>query len=238
MQSRFEIRSLVISIFILSLSLISCSQNTDANRLGAAQLCIDNASQGQAENCVQSISDIQTSAASLLRCSAGFIDEGFTQTTRFDNAFTALSQSGGNSTGTFLSIMAFSSQSTQTANQTFVDSTYTNCIQSNSKGYMLLASMAKTATTLAGIAGSFTNGTQPTASQILSAIGTNYTDPTTQTAVGSAIIATYQASCQTGSQANTTICTQLTSAMNSGSIDTSNPQQVGQAILTYWYNNP
>lgn len=224
-------RLFAVSLFA---TLISCGPK-DADKIGAAQLCLDDAAPGEAAACMEKISGIDTPSANLLRCSAGFIDEGFTQPERFKNAFDALGGDNANSTEAFMGVLAFSSKSDADANVTFANETYDHCAKSDSKGYMLLGSMAKTATTLAKLAGGFTSGTQPTETDIANAINAAISDPTAQAAIGSAVATTYEASCQSGDQSNESLCSQFDSALTG--IDINDSAAVGAAVLAYWQNN-
>ncbi|MBC7370756.1 MAG: hypothetical protein H7326_04275 [Bdellovibrionaceae bacterium] len=216
--------------------LISCGAK-DSDKIGEAQLCLDKAVQGAAAGCMEKISGIESKGAYTLRCSAGFIDEGFTQPARFKSAFDALSTSGGLNTEAFFGVLAFNSKANSTANKNFASETYLNCTKSEAKGMMLLGSMATTATTLAALAvgGPYVNGAQPTPAQINGALTAALGDPVALAAIGSAVSTTYTASCLTGTKADAALCSQLDSAL--GPVDITNPTAVANAILTYWKNN-
>jgi len=227
-------KSTLVLALALSGLLASCGAK-DADKVGEAQLCLDDATPGTAAACMEKIEGIDSPAASLLRCSAGFIDEGFTQPTRFQQAFDALGSGNTNSTEAFLGVLAFSSKSTADENVTFVTETYDHCVKSKAKGFMLLGSMAKTATTLAKLAGTFASGTQPSQTDIVNAINSAVSDPTAQAAIGSAVATTYIASCQTGAQSDKTLCDQFDTAL--ANVDINDSQAVGAAVLNYWKNN-
>jgi len=225
-------------IFALSAcaALVSCGKK-DADKVGEAQLCIDKATKGTASSCLEKIEGIDSTGAHTLRCSAGFIDEGFTEPTRFQNALKALSEKSGGDTNTlqFLSYIAFSSKTTAAENKTFASSTYDSCVKSKAKGLTLLGSMAMTATTIASIAGGITEGS---GTDIKNAIATlvGSGDDTSKAAIGSAVISTYETSCSGKSPANQGLCDQLTGylADAGGTVDTSDPLAVGNAILDKW----
>jgi len=218
----------------LSAALVSCGPK-DSDKIGEAQLCLDTATQATVAACKEKIAGIDSTAASLIRCSAGFMEEGFTSAARFNSAFAALSDGTNSSTEGFLGVLAFSSKSSASANETFANETYEHCAKSKAKGFMLLGSMAKTATTLSALAGGFINGSQPSAAQISTLLGTALGNPTATAAIGSAVITTYTASCQTGQQSNVELCTDFNAAL--AGKDTTDPAVVGDAILTYWQGN-
>ena len=184
---------------------------------------------------MEKIAGIESKGAYTLRCSAGFIDEGFTQPARFKAAFDALSTNSGNNTEAFMGVLAFNSKSTAVLNKTFASETYTNCTKSEAKGMMLLGSMATTATTLMALSGSFNSGTQLTPAEIATGIQNALADPASKSAIGAAVATTYTASCQSGTKADAALCTQLDSAL--GSININDPAAVGDAILNYWKNH-
>ncbi|HEY8272036.1 MAG TPA: hypothetical protein VIG33_14185 [Pseudobdellovibrionaceae bacterium] len=223
-------------LYTLALSasfLISCAPKA-ADKIGDAQLCLDKATQGTAAACLEKIEGIDTAAANVMRCSAGFIDEGFTDPTRFKKAFDALSQksAGATNTLTFLSFIAFSSKGTATENKAFATDTYNSCLKTKAKGLTLLGSMAMTATVISGGLTALNDGAA-IQTAITSLLGS--ADDSSKTAVGSAVIATYTSSCTDGSEANQGLCDQLNGYLGTdGAVDISDPLAVGNAILTNW----
>ncbi len=225
---------IAMGLFVSATLLVSCGPN-EADKVGEAQLCLDKSTKGTAAACMEKIQGIESKGAYTLRCSAGFIDEGFTQPARFKQAFDALGTNSSSNTESFLGVLAFSSKSTPTLNTSFANETYDNCAKSGAKGMMLLGSMAKTATTLSALTGSFVNGSQPTTGDIQTAITLAMSDPTAKTSIGAAVATTYAASCQTGQKADAALCTQMDAALVG--VDTNDSTAVGNAILTYWQSN-
>ncbi|MGZ3749314.1 MAG: hypothetical protein ACXWQA_16045 [Pseudobdellovibrionaceae bacterium] len=216
-------------------TLSACAPKT-ADKIGDAQLCLDKATQGTAAACLEKIEGIDTASANVMRCSAGFIDEGFTEPTRFKRAFDALSQksAGATNTLTFLSFIAFSSKGSAAANKAFAAETYAACLKTNAKGLTLLGSMAMTATVISGGLTALNDGAaiQTAITSLLSG-----TDDASKSAIGSAVISTYTSSCTGGTQANQGLCSQLDGYLSgAGAVDVStvDPLTVGTAILTQW----
>jgi hypothetical protein len=231
------VRGITLKISLLlaaSLALISCGEK-DKDKIGEAQLCIDKATSATVSQCLEKIDGIDTEAANVLRCSAGFIEEGFTDPDRLHHAFEALGRktNGDTDTLTFLSYIAFSSKGSAGANQTLASDTYAACVKSNAKGLILLGSMAMTATTLSTSLGSFTPGS---GGDIKTAIGNIIGQPGSEAAIGGAVSATYQTSCATGQVANEGVCNQLDSILENASppVDMTDSQAVGHAVLAYW----
>lgn len=231
-------RSLVF-ICALSLSgLLGACGPKDADKVGIAQLCIDDAAPGEAAACLEKIEGIESASAYALRCSANFIDEGFTQPARFREAFGSFDNNSSTNTEAFMSVMAFKSKSTIDDNVTFATTTLEYCNKSRAKGLMLLGSMALTSTTLMKVAdsigqlagGDMSNLDANAVNAALVEMRDN-PDPTTVAAIGTAIVSTYTASCETGN-ANQSICDQLNEALDG--VDTSDPAAVGAAVIAKW----
>jgi dihydroxyacetone kinase DhaKLM complex PTS-EIIA-like component DhaM len=228
------------AVVLASGMLISCAPS-EVDKVGEAQLCIDNAQQGEAAACLQKISGVETAAANTLRCSAGFIDEGFTQPARFKSAFDQLSTGAASNTEGFLSVLSFKSKATADLNVAFSTETYGYCVKSGGKGVMLLASMATTATNLAKVAGTLTGNVGTDTTAITGAITTVLADPTSPAnapvvaAVGSAVASTYTSTCKSGQQADASLCTQLDAALVGK--DLTDSAAIGLAVLTYWQNH-
>jgi hypothetical protein len=231
----YSLSSVLATLSCVAL-LVSCGPK-EADKVGEAQLCIDSAKQGEAAACLEKIEGIESAAANTLRCSAGFIDEGFTQPARFKSAFEQLSNGSGSATEGFLSVLSFQSKATSDLNLQSATETYGYCVKSGAKGFMLLGSMANTATNLAKFAGSIT----PDATSITNAINDLVADPTNPAnapvvaAIGAAISTTYAASCQTGQKADTSLCEQLDSALAGKNL--ADNSAIGLLVLDYWKNH-
>lgn len=227
--------------FVFALSactvLVSCGKK-DADKIGEAQLCLDKATTSTAASCKAMVDGIESSGAYAIRCSANFIEEGFTESTRFKEAFDAFDNNSTSNTEVFMKVMTFKSQAGIDANLTFANETFGYCNKTGAKGLMLLGTMASTSTTLAKVANTLTGGTSgttPTEAQINQALNNlkGGGDPTTVAAIGNVVASTYTASCQTGS-ANQSICEQLNDAL--AGVDLSDPAAVGSAVISKWAN--
>ena len=217
----------------LTTRIAGCDDTSQKDRLANAQLCMDKATDASsASACVSAIQDIQSAEASSLRCAADFIGANIVTPDNLSNALNAIKNS--NSSATMLSYLSFASTSA-------VNTAVTDCNLSGSEGYVLLSGLAQTATYVASTLGTFGNGTQPTESDILTAINNVVSNPNTassqaviQTA-GTAIQTVYTTTCGS-SGANTTICSSLESGAQQAGIDltTATPTQIGDALLNYW----
>lgn len=229
----------IILALTATTALVSCGKK-DADKVGEAQLCLDKATQGTAASCKAMVDGIETSGAYTIRCSANFIQEGFTEATRFKQAFDAFSNNSTNNTEAFMTFMTFkNSGSTIDENLSVSNETFTYCNKTGSKGLMLLGTMASTSTTLAkvaSIAAGFSGTGTPTQQQIHDALVNlqGGGDATSVNAIGNVVSATYTASCQSGSGANQSLCEQLDSALTG--VDLNDPAAVGAAVINKWAN--
>ncbi|MFS4459332.1 hypothetical protein [Bdellovibrio sp. HCB2-146] len=236
-------KNLIIALGVLSLGLSGCEE-TDADKIGDAQLCLDKATSATASACLDKIAGIETPAAYVVRCSAGFMEEGFTDAQRLIDAIEQLDAGGDGTTG-LMSLMAFKSKSSGVLNKAFADQVYSDCEKSKQKSLTMMGALAKSATTFAAIAiPGLNSGTPVSANDIKDAIddllGTNggsYTgDPTPVIQdIGSAVTTTYLTTCTSGSSSTSDLCTEMTNAINSAGVDINDPESVGNKILELWY---
>jgi len=234
--------SLVFALTAVT-ALVSCGEK-DADKIGKAQLCLDKATQGTAAECKAMVDGIETSGAYSIRCSANFINEGFTAPARFKQAFDAFDTNSNNNTETFMSVMTFkNSGTTMDQNMTVASETNDYCSKTGSKGLRFLGMMAFSSTTMAKAAydlTSGTSGTTPDATQINAALTdlknnpTSGSNPAKIAAIGTVVSSTYTATCQSGSSANQSICDQLDDALKG--VDINDPAAVGAAVISKWAN--
>lgn len=225
-------------------TITGCNEQSDADKVASAQLCLDKATASTAQACAAMLVGIDTPQSYIVRCSADFTEQGFDDASRL---VTAINSVTGNSANTpaLLSFLAFTkkpSNSNNTTNATNADQTFTYCEKSGQKGLALIASLAKSATQIAGLANSMSSGinfSDPstfTSSNIQKALTDLASSGTASVPVGQTVQAVYTTTCASGSQANQSICDQLNSAAVSNGINftTSTPQQIGDALVNYW----
>lgn len=221
----------------LTATLMGCEDQSTADKVADAQFCMDKATDATSANaCVSKIAGITTPEAYTLRCAAGFIGAGLTSPSNLSNALNAIKDNG--STASMLAYLDFGDTTTAAT-------VFDNCQASNDQGLMLIAAMAKTATTVARYIPSGSSSSDAT-TQITDAINALLTDlsgtPTQQQAaeaqlssVGETIQAVYSVTCGT-SDANTSICNSINDGASDAGVDisTSTAQQIGDALLNYW----
>ena len=222
---------------VLILGLIAftgCGGAKDVDKVADAQSCLDTSTSNTALACLDKIDGVDTEAAHLIRCSAEFIYQQFTDPNRLAKISVQLQQAGSsasNATATALGLLSFTqTYGTQTASQL---ATYAlnECTAAKSPGMTLLASMAQIATAVAAAGASNVvsqcDSSQPgfNASSCQTAVQTAVTcaDPAT---VGNAALAAYQQGCS-GAQSSSTVCQQYAAAVAAGN---GNPSTIGSQL--------
>lgn len=235
---KLKITTALVSLGLGTALLSGCGQQTEADLIAEAQLCLDKATASTAQNCASKIKSLTSQQAYIIRCSADFIEVGFDSPSKLVDALNAMTSSTSGATS-LLAALAFTSHPTNgstiaSASQN-ADQTFTYCQQSGQKGLSMIAMLAKTATQVAGLGG-ISLASQPTAGQIQTAITALVSSGTADTTVGGAVQAVYSSTCATGSVANQDMCDALASAATSASIDitTATPAQIGSAVLAWW----
>lgn len=228
---------------ILILPFLSGCGGKDADKIGDAQMCLDNATAATANACLEKIDGLTSKAAYAIRCSGGFIAEGFDQPSKYIEAYKKLSTPPTGCSGTcsptlgVMTLLTFSSMNN-------ANTTYTNCYLSGSQGYTLLASTVKSATILAQVARNILGFTGTLTAANLEAAASAIANNTggassiaTPSDLGSVAITTYQLSCTTGNQNDNSqqLCKELSTAIDAGG-GAGNPTGVGNSLLGAWQN--
>ncbi len=223
------------AMIVLGLIYISGCAATDDDNIGDAQFCLDdlpitglsvNERTSKVNTCLSKLGSVSSKQASLIRCSANFLIEGFGDPTRIVDAMNNVgSQQGGGGGGTvaMMNVLKFSSQATAAENKTLAEQTFTYCQEAGNPGYVLIASFSKIATSLAEIATvNLSDGISP------SEVNTIMTQ--SPTVIGATASVAYQTSCSNGDTSNAELCSQLGAAINSGATE----EEIGQALLDAW----
>lgn len=233
-------KNFVIGLSILSLGLSGC-QETEADKIGDAQLCIDTATSATVSSCLSKIEGIDTPAANVLRCSAGFIEEGFDQADRLINSIEQLDAGGEGSAG-LMSLIAFKSKSGGALNKAFATATSQYCQKSGKKGMSLLGTLAMSATTLAALVDNALSSIstidpadiRTEITNLLNAAAGNDPDALqTVNDIGAAVSTTYQVACAGGSSTSD-MCREMIEAIETNGVNINDPDAVGQEILRLW----
>lgn len=195
--------SLKLVLTLTSVLVLGACSETAIDKVADAQACLDQATASNVSECLSKVDGVNTKGAYLIRCSAKFIEEGFNDPVKLTNALSAVeSNSGG--TGTTNAMDALSFSSVQNAKDA---ATY--CAQAESKGLIMLSSMAKMATVLKDVSGGNINTAINTC-----AIGGCNQD--TLIALGQAATIAYQSNCANGGESLGSVCEQFGSVVDSG----------------------
>ncbi|MBX3016771.1 MAG: hypothetical protein KF767_02690 [Bdellovibrionaceae bacterium] len=216
-----------------TLGLAACAPS-NADKVADAQDCLDRATSDTALACLSKVDGVETAGAELVRCSAYFIDQGFSDPGRLSRVSEELKKDGnngggGSSTIAVLSFMAFSaSKYDKTTNLNFSETAFASCQGSSSKGMIYLSSMTRIATVALGLVTLYdpTTGTPPTESQIREGLCTNAT-PASRAVIGSATRAAYEQNCK-GKENPDPVCKEYAAAVGGGTTD----EQIGSQLET------
>lgn len=240
-------RALVIA---LSVTLFSCGGSTDADKIGDAQLCFDNLGStttvDAVNECMAMVDGISSAGAQNIRCSGGFIREGFSNVQKYVDAFRAIEGgTGGTQMQNMMGLLTFTSASTAPLNYSNASTTFNSCLASGGKGSTLLASFAFFAMGLikyfvvkggCGTAPPYVFNTCASGvgvmdlSNLAGPTASSTVDPEAidaQASMGAVIISTYRLSC-TGTGANVDLCAKLGTAVTAGA---GNPRSVAISFL-------
>ncbi len=229
----------LILMFALTINLIGCGKETEADKIADAQSCLDVATTATVDECLTKIEGLQSEGAYLIRCAAAFIKEGYSSPTKLSTALSNLSSGSGSNSGAattaVIAALAFTSKSTPTDNATYALDTYNTCVKSNSNGLVLLSGLSVTSTTLwaLGLSGS---STPPTAAQLQTLMGTLANNSQAAETVGNAAVSMYESNCASSNSAPGSMCAQFQTAISSAG-GSSNPTAVGTQLMTC-YSDP
>lgn len=246
-----------LTLIVLSLSLFSCGRETDADKIGSAQFCLDDlgssGTPAQVSECVAMVDGLTSPGADGIRCSGGFIREGFGNPQKYIDAFREIEGgTGGGNIRNMMGLLSFTSGGAIAADFTTANSVFLQCLASGAKGRTLLSSFAFFTVGLVqffhaknagGCAGTPSgspaiydlDGCVQSANplDLLSLADANSGDTdaaAAQTAIGSVIVSTYQLSC-TGTGANKDLCGLLEDAVTAAG-GVSNPRAVAAGLFT------
>lgn len=215
---------------LLSVTLAACEKK-DSDKVAEAQDCLDNSASSEALSCLEKIDGVDTEAADLIRCSAHFIYQKFSDPTRLQNISKQMQNSNGAASASSLAIglLAFSEGGGQRG--TMATEAFNYCKASKSKGMLLLASMSLIATNIdlagGGAIIAACDPANPSYETTCEAAIQGAACDAEPEVLGSAAIAAYQQSCQGSAQQNSSVCAQF-QGVAAGQTD--NPAAVGQQL--------
>lgn len=133
--------------FIACACLLSCGSSTESDKVGDAQTCLDQltstSSTSDVNTCISKVDGLSGAGAEGIRCSGGFIREGFSNGTRLISAFTSIDGGTGSSNvQSLMGLLSFTSAGDLATDYSDSNTTFTACLDSGAKGATLLASFS------------------------------------------------------------------------------------------------
>ncbi|GIL18457.1 MAG: hypothetical protein BroJett040_22080 [Oligoflexia bacterium] len=219
---------IALSSMVVLAILSGCGQKKDVDKIAEAQSCLDASTAATAVACMEKVDGLSTEASYLIRCSAMFVQEGFSNPTKLAQAVNNMRGTGASSSASVMSVLAFSYAGTdQTTNYANATAASNYCSLSGSKGLIMLATISKLASA-ANYVNSANCGGAGDMTAALTCLKNNSTAVSSD--LGTVMITTYQASCATVNDSNKLFCDQFSTAItNAGG--TSNPSAVANAFL-------
>lgn len=215
-----------------TLTLSGCAQ-PDSDKVADAQDCLDRSTAATALACLSKVEGLTSSSAELIRCSAYFIDQGFSDAERLAAVAEQLNSDDGNSgdaTMNILSFMAFSNlKYTMPENFSLSETSFSSCAKSNSPGLIYLSSLTRIATAALNILPGYdpASGVAPTEAQIRSVMCQPGGPPeATSIVIGAAAQTAFDQNCKGKDISKDEICMQYQTAVNAGST----PAEVGASL--------
>ena len=240
----FRLLNLILtSLFTFILMVLVGCAETDEDKVGSAQYCLDDVPasgltatdrQTKINSCLSKITNVKTKQASLIRCSGGFLIEGFGDPAILVNALTTMNDStGGNGTTALMNVLAFktqgaSSTATSDEDKVFAQKTFDYCNEAGNPGFVMFASISNMATVFASIAAKV--GSTSIADLINNPASAATLLAESDEIIGATAAAAYQTSCTSGDETNAELCSQLGTAMDSGAT----AEQIGAALRDGW----
>lgn len=140
-------KTLLMSIALIVL--FSCGKERDIDKIGDAQLCMDelgaSASASEVDECLTRIEGLESTAAYSLRCAGSFMKEGFLDPTKLTSAIEELESSG---TANFMSLITFTSANDISSDTSNAYAAFEHCLKAEGKASTLFASFGYIAMSL------------------------------------------------------------------------------------------
>lgn len=216
---------------VVMLALAACT-TPESDKIADAQDCLDRSTSTTALACMSKVEGLTSASSELIRCSAYFIDQGFSEASRLSEVAEQMSSTDGNQDGstiTALSFMAFSAEKyDMTKNFELSEAAFASCSKSSSSGLIYLSSMARIATSAMNVIPGYDprDGVAPTPEQVEEALCDPSRSAVTSIAIGSAAQVAYEQNCLGKDITNDPACLQFQAAVNAGTT----PEQIGDGL--------
>ena len=223
-------------LILVTLFITSCqSANPEETAIISAQTCLDRLTKDKASeamSCISSLDSISTPQASMMKCSAVFIKQGFSDPDKLTQIAEQMKNSGSNSSSsTFVVIGLLSFTGTSRSDEAAY--ALDHCSKSGSKGMTLLASLTNIATS----AGEFVDVVNACSGSDTSACADTVRDgvcSSSNSSLGQMAITTYQTSCGGVDLANPMCLVYKEATLNGTDND---PESVGNRLKSHLNEN-
>lgn len=133
-------------VTLTSTLFFGCGSETEVDKIGDAQQCLNSATATTAMNCVTKVEGLTSTGAYNIRCGAAFVREGFANPTKYTNAFGNLNN--GQGTAIFMGLISFSSAGNITTDAANASTTFSDCYKAAAKGKSLISAFGYFSTAL------------------------------------------------------------------------------------------
>lgn len=210
-------QTILVFLVLLTLTLLNTScVKRDIDKISEAQDCLDQSTSATSLACLEKVDGLQSPSASLIRCSAYYIDQGFAEPTRLaEVAEQVTNESGDPADNTFAALAAMgfvATKYTMAQNYALSETAFGECSQSKSGGLIYLSSMTRISTALLNDLGFLVGGGDPDPAQIEAELCTSPSDAT-KTAIGAAAIVAYNNDCIGRDTSTDDVCQQYATAL-------------------------
>lgn len=237
-----NLNQVVLALLVIPV-MMGCSKETDEDKVGDAQFCLDDIPitglpvperSSKINTCLDKMSSVNTKQANLIRCASGFMIEGFADPQRLLSIAAEMDDSSNQDpTTALMGVLIFKSQGGDEGvanddDKALAKKTFDYCNAAESSGYLMLASVANMATVIAASIGGIN-----LSAGIDNLI--NNPDAVAAEVIGATATAAYQTSCVNSNDSNSEICTQLGAAITSNGGDMT---AIGTSLLATWQASP
>jgi len=240
MTNRIYFFLLKTTVLTSTLVFLGCGAKEN-DKIGDAQGCLDQSPLSEVETCTSSIEGLESPKSYEIRCAAKFIREGYSDPTKYSDAFSKAGSSG--SYSSFMNLLTFTSQNNIATDTERAHTAFDYCLKSEAKGSVLISAftyftmglynfmytkgvssnckqsppydLSSCLSSLSGSANGLLAAADLAISTSTSSPATSSEASTLRSAFGSVIVATYNASCSVYNT-NDKLCSVLKSSIENG----------------------
>ncbi len=131
-----------LGLVLITVSCLSCAQQSDMNKVGEAEFCLDKATPATALECVDKVQGVDSPAADNIRCAGHFLYQGVTDTQTLSDALNELATGTTSQIQAFMNFLLFTKEATTAANATRAYEAFNYCLKGGGKAAALIASFS------------------------------------------------------------------------------------------------